>query len=261
MNLEYENFKLEMINEKYVKNNCLFICVSGSHSFGWAKKTSDLDLRFVFFPQLGQIVSPFFKYHTVSRIEKDVDITEYPVDHYLQLLCKGNGNAVDNLFEPKLAEQKEHVQSLQEIVKDSIHRGFIAHCLGYSCAIKKDFVIPSRLERYGVEKLLLCRYRVLLQGFNLLQGNIEYNLPRLLKTCDTQNCAEVLASYISDKETDVELIASAIEETSVLHDRLSHLLECSKLPHSERSLLISKLDRWIKQQYIGAEAPQGENKK
>ena len=259
MNIEYENFSLPMINRKYIEQSCLFVCVSGAHSFGWVTKKSDLDLRFVFFPEIGQLVSPFYKCHTQARVENNVDITEYPIDHYLRLLCKGNGNAVDNLFEPKIAEQKEHVQSLQEIVKGSIHRGFIAHCLGYSIHIKKDFDNPTRLEKYGVEKLLLCRYRVLLQGFNLLQGNIEHNLPRLLKTFDTLNCAEILDSYVSDKPIDQELMKDAIEETNLLHEKLGESLEKSELPNSEQSLLIIRLDNWIKKQYLGANAPQGDS--
>jgi predicted nucleotidyltransferase len=214
-------------------------------------------LRFVFFPAIEQLISPFYKCRTQARVENNIDITEYPIDHYLQLLCKGNGNAVDNLFEPKIAEQKEHVKSLQEIVKDNIHQGFIAHCLGYSIHIKKDFDNPTRLEKYGVEKLLLCRYRVLLQGFNLLQGNIEHNLPRLLKIFDTVNCAEILESYMSDKPIEQELVKEAVTETNLLHEQLWEVLEKSELSKSEQSLLIVRLDSWVKKQYLGANAPQG----
>lgn len=258
MNIQYENFTLQMVNKKYVEKDCLFVCVSGSHSFGWATKNSDLDLRFVYFPKIELMISPFYKRRTQSRIENNIDITEYPIDHYLQLLVKGNGNAVDNLFEPKIAEQKEHVKTLQEIVKDSLHKGFIAHCLGYSCAIKKDFDIPARLDRYGVEKLLLCRYRVLLQGLNLLEGNIEHNLPKLSNIFYTEHCNDVLAEYLASKKISEVLKEKAFTETNQLHEKLAVEMDKTELPSFDQSLIVVRIDRWLRQQYIGVNAPQSE---
>jgi len=62
-----------MVNEKWINEFCLFVGVSGSHSFGWATNKSDLDLRFVYFPPIEQLVSPFFKCHTKTRVENGID--------------------------------------------------------------------------------------------------------------------------------------------------------------------------------------------
>ena len=247
MDIKYEGFELEIVDPC----SCLFACISGAHSFGWVTPKSDLDVRFVIFTPIGQLISPFFKHHTQARMENNIDITEYPIDHYLQLLAKGNGNAVDNLFEPKLTEQKEAVQSLQEIVKANIHKGFIGHCLGYSLHIKKDFDIPSRLEKYGIEKLLLCRYRVLLQGMNLFQGQIEHNLPKLLKNWPTLHAQTILIAYTNSVPVAPEILDAAIEETDRLHVGLSEALNKSSLPSFHQSNIVVCLDRWIKQQYLG----------
>jgi hypothetical protein len=259
MDLKYENFTLRMIDSKWLKQYCLFACVSGAHSFGWVTPQSDLDVRFVVLTPIGQLVSPFFRHlpheWTTTKAE-NIDAVEYPIQHYLGLLSKGNGNAVDNLFEPKLAEQEKEVMSLQQIVKENIHKGFINHCLGYSISIKKDFENPQRIEKYGVQKLLLCRYRVLLQGFNLINGRIDFNLPRLLAKYPTNFGKGILNSYINGLQTEETVAQQAIDETTKIHYELAETLDSSDLPSFHHSNIIICLDRWIKKHYLGNEKTQ-----
>jgi predicted nucleotidyltransferase len=257
MDLKFENFNIPMVNKRWIESSCLFVSVSGSHSFGWATKDSDLDLRFVVCQNLAQLISPFYPFRTKARTDtnfsdgKPIDITEYEIGHYLHLLAKGNGNAIDNLFEPKLAEQKQQVQRLQQIVSENIHKGFIAHCLGYSKHIRKDFDVASRTDHYGIQKLLLCRYRTLLQGYHLLGGHIEHNLPKLLNCYSTQNGQAILTSYLNGYPINWNIVSDAINETDKLHQQLSDNLDKSDLPDSHDSLIEVRLDRWMRNYYLG----------
>jgi predicted nucleotidyltransferase len=248
MELKYENFAVEVDKERLKQS--LFVCVSGSHSFGWVTKKSDLDIRFVMMTPIGNLISPFFKYKTVQDLKQNVDITYYPIEQFLILLAKGNGNAVDNLFEPKLYSKENTVVDLQDIVRDNIHKGFVEHCLGYSTHILKDIKNETRLKKYGVEKLLLCRYRAVIQGFNLLLHRIDYNLPRLFKTCATQYGESILNLYINGGTLDNKYINLALEETTKIHDYVYKSLLKSSMKSKLDSSLITELDYWIKEQYL-----------
>lgn len=250
MNLEYDRFTLPMVDKHYLET-CLFVCVSGSHSFGWETKKSDLDIRFIELTPLEQIVDPFYPNRPRQTVEGDFDCNYYPIKDYLRLLAKGNGNAIDNLFEPKLWEQKESVKELQEIIQTHLHKGMLAHCLGYSSAIRKDFTNPNRLAKYGIQKLLLCRYRVLLQGLLILQGIIEYNLPKMLKQIPTQYSERLLSDYKSGVQTEVTELELIAQETEALHVQLWEEREKSNLPTQMLSCVEIPLGRWIKHKYLG----------
>jgi uncharacterized protein len=255
MNLTYRNFTVPMVDKHYLES-CLFVCVSGSHSFGWETEKSDLDLRYIEVTDLAQIISPFFPNRPRQKIKDNIDSNYYPLRDYLMLLAKGNGNALDNLFEPKLWEQKESVRELQEIIQTHIHKGILAHCLGYSHAICKDFTIPNRLQKYGIQKLLLCRYRILLQGMLILQGIIEYNLPRMLTQVPTQHCEKLLSDYkagIETPETELEIMA---KETETIHQLLWEKKDNANIPDQFHSCVEVPLGRWIEQKYLGKKVTQ-----
>jgi len=256
MNITYDKFNMCMVDKKFV-DACLFVCVSGSHSFGWKTDKSDLDLRFVVMPELSQIISPFYPMKTRQHIENkdtdnEIDITEYPISHFLVHLAKGNGNFVDNLFEPKLYEWKEEVKELQDIVKSHIHKGFIDHCLGYSKHIKNDLSNETRLEKYGKSKLLLTRYRTLMQGFALLDGKIEYNMDKLYKV--TSDIFSKLPITVRDNYVkgivDNDLLNYCITDTDDLDYLLMVERDTSSLPDRHKSTIDVLLDRWLRDRYI-----------
>jgi hypothetical protein len=251
MDITYGNFVIKDIDEDWLHRKCLFVCVSGSHSFGWVTSKSDLDARFIVMTDIGSLISPFNKSKTRQSIQENIDITYYPIEQFISLLAKGNGNAIDNLFEPKLWQFPQAVTSLKHIVSNNIHKGFIHHCLGYSTHILKDINNETRLERYGLEKLLLCRYRAVLQGLNLLNGNINYNLPELLGTYPTKWANGILTCYIAGGTIDRGMMGLALLETNDIHHYVYETMIKSNIPDTNDSPLITKLDEWIKEQYLG----------
>jgi predicted nucleotidyltransferase len=175
MKFTFDKFTFD-IDKLFLKFS-LFIVISGSHAYGWNTDASDLDVRHVFAPDIKQALSIFYKCRTKQHKEKHdegiIEFTTYPIQPFLGLLAKGNGNVLDNLFEatgppqPVIYADKPKVAQLQKIVLSHLHKGFLMHCTGYDIHLKKDMENETRLERYGREKLLLNRYKILLEGLIL----------------------------------------------------------------------------------------------
>jgi predicted nucleotidyltransferase len=249
VDLKYDRFTLYMVSPKFI-DDCLFIAVSGSHSFGWSRPQSDLDLRFVVMPDLAQLISPFYPLRNKEHMEGEVDCNYYPITNYLRQIARGNGNFLDNLFMPKLVEKKELVKSLQDIVKAELHLGFVDHCIGYAHNVGKDFLIPSRVKTHGMNKLLLMRFRELLKGLSLLEGRIEFDIRNLARDCDYTTPLDILETYLEGR-TDDALIAQAIGESEQLQKLLREERANSKMPTREQSTIEVPLDEWMKEYYLG----------
>jgi len=124
--MSIEGFTWEVDND--ILNTTLFTAISGSYSFGWSKKDSDLDIRETWFPLQNELMNPFWRPRTLQWKEKCeagiIDFVSYPLNIYLQLLNKGNGNLLENLFQPKMYENTSLVKELQSIVRKNIHKGY-----------------------------------------------------------------------------------------------------------------------------------------
>jgi len=162
-----------------------------------------------------------------------VDFVSYPIADYLRLLAKGNGNIIENLFEPKLYQNERLVNELQKIILESLHKGILKHYLGYSVSLKKDMENPSRLQRYGLDKLILCRYRVLLAGLLVeKRKEIIYNLNEQHKFIKTDFCSDILTHYLLHSDASKPLLTNAQEELEKLCDALKRVITQSTLPSS-----------------------------
>lgn len=224
-----------------------------AHAYGWRRDDSDLDVRVVYFPDVQQALSVFWRASTKQHRHENVDFTEYPIQQYLRLLAKGNGNVLDNLFEEKLYEpNSQRTKRLQRIVLDGLHKGFLYHCLGYSSNLVKDMANTTRLARYGTSKLLLNRYKILLQGLILEEHRkVEYNLRRMHNYIQTDYCLKLLDSFVDN--TKFDQIAMARTETDSLYVQLADATETSKLPDYHQSALDVTLDRWLINHYLKEE--------
>jgi len=240
----------EFLMDKAVLQDSLYIVVSGSHAYGWSTLNSDLDLRRVFYPTVRQALSVLFRcknnFYKDESNGKIVECTEYPIQNFILLLSKGNGNVLDNLFQASnddlcIVRKDEEVKELQQIVLDEIHDGFRKHFLGYDVSLQKDLSNESRLTKYGKEKLLLNRYRLLLEGIILCEHReVVYNLPRQMKYIDTKYCEDLLNSYLEGKK--FHRHNDCISEIEELRKRLESLQlpSYSALPHCLDTWLIDK---------------------
>ena len=248
---KYDRFRWAVDN--ILVKDLLFIGISGSHTYGWNREDSDLDIREVWFPDIAQILSPFYKPRTKTEYRFDnTDFVSYPANIYIRLLDKGNGNMLENLFQHKVYENKKLVDELKDITLKNLHTGFLKHYAGYSLNMKKDFTNESRLKKVGIVKLILTRYRVLLSGILLnTYKEVIYNLNEQHKKFMTDHCLPLLEKYKNNEEISGKLIKSAINET----DRLDKIL---KEDHIDKPNLIPaeqspspSLNRWFVNYYEG----------
>ena len=241
---KFEGFDF-MVDNAYLKH-CLLIAISGAHSYGWATPKSDLDIRMVWVPDLAQAVSPFFpgkpKSWSETFEDKSIDFAEYPLNHYLRLLCKGNVNAVENLFEPHLFSDAKLVETLQKIVLSHQHQGAVASYLGYAESLFKDMVNPTRLAKYSLTKLLLQAYRVLLGGLCYCQNKILFSLQKQSKVLQTEHCLSLLELYLKDSVPPQDLVSQAKLELASLKQSLTQAKQ--SLPTAELGDPMIELDHW-----------------
>lgn len=236
----------EFYTDKKSMESLLFISISGAHAYGWSTKESDLDIREVTVPRIQQLISPFFQMKTKSWTEeslngnkKIIDIVNYPIDHFLRLLNKGNGNTLDNLFQEKLIERTEEVKDLQDIVFEHLHQRFILHQIGYAKSIWHDLSVQSRLEKYGRKKLYLQLYKTLRQGIILAKyKEIVFNV--------IEQQEYLSSNYILNLLSNNKMKSQQIEE------ELAHLtaeLVSMKDSFPEHSTLDIALDYWLRELY------------
>lgn len=187
--LSYSGFKFEVD-----PSDLLFLAVSGSHSYGTARSDSDLDLRGVVFPsfrdairlQGSQMKTQFYK------LTDDIDVEFVPIRKWLQILLKGNGNYLENLWQEKVypkeyrpwedylveqVEKRADIINLKQLVmKHALSKKYRNHYIGFAKSQQKDF-----FQRYKT-KCLLYVYRVLMSGIVLYRhGNVEYNVKEMAR--------------------------------------------------------------------------------
>jgi len=250
--MKFDRFNFELKN--VIRQDNLFLVVSGSHAYGWNTVKSDLDLRYVYFPKLSHVLSIDFRGKPFEYKEGnngEIDCTVYPIQSFLRLLAKGNGNSIDNLFQASgsnsIFYKKEEVEKLQDIVMRNLHVGVIDHCLGYDESLIKDLNNEVRIARYGKKKLLLCRYKILLEG-NILAdyGNVVYNLREQQSWIKTKHCIPLLDSYLNTEY--IEDYNPQVKEIDKLRFRLKTTKESLKLSNSNENLKL-QLDSWLLNHY------------
>lgn len=241
MKFNYEGFEFEYSGQ-YVKD-VLFIAISGAHSYGWKREDSDLDVRLVWFPDLTQALSVIHRGRTKQTQKDKIDFVSYPIHNFLGLLVKGNGNSLENLFQEKLYQHKNLVEELQKLTLNNLHLGFLKHYLGYYSTLKKDMNNPSRLEKYGIQKLILASYRVLRAGIILAKDKkVIYNLQEQTKNHASYMYKWILDDYLQSKQSSPKNIKDALKELDRLEIELKKYIAGVSWSPTFPSIVF---DRWL----------------
>lgn len=210
--------------------NILFLCISGSHSYGFAKPKSDIDYRGVFVPTAKEIIA--------LKPEKDIivktkpDITIYSLLRWSRLLVKGNGNMLENLFQPKLIEHRL-TKKLQQIVQaDIISKAFYNHYKGYAW--------QCWLQRHKGIKWPLHTARLLLSGIHLFEtGKVETNLLNLNKKFELGLVDKMIEINMTGKG---KLGKIELEQLAKLFNQLEDAKQKSKLKERPK---IGRFDKFV----------------
>jgi len=253
MEFEYKNFKIDF-DKAFIKS-CLMISVSGAHAYGWATAESDIDVISVWMPDISQVLSIQFRgQNKEEKIEVDnkktMDYKSYPLYNFMRLIIKGSGNAIENLFQDKLYSRDYLVKELQDIVMKNLHSKFLGHYdRYYEKTLKKDMLNYTRLEKYGIQKLILNSYRVLRTGIILAEKKtLIYNIIDQDKYFSNNLCLNILSDYVFDLTTNITILAKARKEINQLSLLLKEKIkECDWYKIFPSNIL----DSWLKKYYLG----------
>ena len=236
MKLSYDRFKFE-----FPTRDLLFIAVSGSHSYGTNRPDSDLDLRAVTMPNIRDVlrIDGNVMQNTKRSIHEEIDIEIVPIVKWLRIILKGNGNYLENLWQPKVfpiwgkmnspsETSKVHmIRELQSLVMEhGLSKRFRNHYLGFARSQQKDFYQKWKT------KCLLYTYRVLMSGIVLYKDNIvEYDLRELLKICPSSYVQMLMDRYDSEQSIMNDAITRDVQaEFDIMEEVLHQYADESELP-------------------------------
>lgn len=203
----------------------LYATIVGSHAFGYALPTSDLDVRGVHLLSLHHILGLDAQMHeTIEVREQEAGVTIEFATHDLKkvisLLLKGNGNVLESLFSPqKVASSPAHVL-LQRLAQGCITKRCAAHYKGMAYQQQRNL-------KNDEIKSLIHTYRCLLTGIHLMRfGQMELYLPTLAENYPlAQDLIARRGQRLSEHE---KLHHSAFVE--MLMNTLHQATEASPLP-------------------------------
>jgi uncharacterized protein len=162
--------------------NALFWTISGAHLYGFPSVDSDIDIR-------GSFLTPYRDLLGLTRTQdthektdtiagREVDFVAYEAAKLLQLLVKGNGNALEMVFSPLVVGGEEFLRELRPIAAKAACRASVHHYRGFYQSQRKQF---EKDEPKKV-KTLLYAYRTVLTGIHLMRtGEVIPHLPTLCK--------------------------------------------------------------------------------
>lgn len=193
--------------------NKIFEIKFGSHLFGTATPTSDLDIKGIYLPTAREIVLGNYKstiQQSRSKADKerntkdDVDREYFTLDRYLELLCEGQTVAMDMFFATDEVlmplSDGDHSSEIFRIVrenKDKLITKNVMPMIGYS---------RTQAAKYGVKG---SRMDALKRTLVLLETLPLYD--RLASWTDALNAlVEECASFVSFEKTPLVSIVNLL---------------------------------------------------
>ena len=180
----------------------LFATITGTHQYGFTSPDSDIDVR-------GAYVAPNTDVSTTKRgknhasfmgiiDDREVDGVVFEIDRYVELVLKGSGNLIEELFSPVILMPGDYLEELRAAVRGCLSRRIIRHYLGFfdSC-IKK-----LRSDKKPPEvKTALYAQRLALTGIKLLkQGRLQAHLPTLAEEFELDHVEGWIAMKVTEHE-------------------------------------------------------------
>lgn len=160
--------------------HALFWTISGAHLYGFPSVDSDVDVRGAFLAPtrslLGLARPADTHEQTDTHAGREVDFVAHEAAKLFALLAKGNGNALENVFSPLVADGEAFLEQLRPIAAKAACRASVHHYRGFFQSQRKQF---EKDEPKKV-KTLLYAYRTVLTGIHLMRtGEVVAHLPTL----------------------------------------------------------------------------------
>ena len=128
--LQQELDKFQQNIAKRIPGKILFTKIAGSHSYGLATETSDVDFIVVYQAPLREVLSTSQLTETVDG--KDPDFQAHEIGKFCRLLLKGNPNIVECLFTERWTKAKTEWFGLPDMREQFINQTTLKQYLGYA---------------------------------------------------------------------------------------------------------------------------------
>ena len=236
--------KLYETMDEVAKEDTLFLCICGSHSYGTAIETSDIDVRGIFYRPLKDFLGariPSVKH--LVKTGKEIDYELHEIAKFGGLLMKGNPNTLDWLYSPyyKLYKmKKDEFLELRAIGKEFITKLIYKPYFGmhrHNLSHNRNFTDPKK-TLIMIRSLLECKHA-------LLNREIEQDLKKLMNKYDLQDWfidlmeAKIHKKSMSSRGFELMRLIEKLEKD------MGTALENSHLPEVPTDESKDKLDDFI----------------
>lgn len=215
-------------NEKWLKDNTIYLTKHGSHCYGTATPTSDLDVRGVCIPPVKTYNFGILNNFEQVIFSEPIDLTVFGITKFVQLCLNANPNTLEILF----TEEEDHL-----FINDDgrklldIRDSFLSKKLRYSLA----GYAHSQLKRIKTHKNWLFRGKIpkpKREDFDLLEHNKLLPEAQLLE----------IEGAIRKKFEDWTIDTSGMDESTTIKfkNELYDILIDLKINHDDMDLYAAR---------------------
>ena len=232
----------------------LFLTLSGAHLYGWADDESDWDVRGCHYGDIEQVLGLQHPPQTVSNTFEgqlgEVDVVSHELGKFCRLLCKPNGNLLEQIYSPHVIFENDAMAELRELAKDVICKKLFFHYRGFWEQQHK------RYSKGPHKKLrqLLYQFRVLMTGMHvLLSGHVVADIRDLIETHSVGGRGQLSVGLLMRRKRDGQWLDEMAEATiarvilPTLVERLEYAHENSTLPDKPRT---DRINEWLVEQRL-----------
>ncbi len=222
---------LQTMVRQYATYLIPFATLSGSHAFGCSTSSSDYDVHGTHLLPLDVVLGLDTPSETIEKKMEmpgegiEIDLATHDLRKFVQLLLKGNGNVLEDLYSPLVVIASPVLDELRTLAQGCITKRLALHYRGMAYN-------QQRRMKINELKKLLHMYRCLLMGIHLMRtGTLEMHLPTL---ADEYSCSEV-HRLIVFKEQGFDYIpddsgSQLLSQVEMLRVKLEHAHSISSLP-------------------------------
>ena len=159
------------------QKDIIYLCESGSKTYGFATEKSDLDLRGIYLDSIDNLFAVHRGRYSIEGFSEDrkVDWQVFEIQKFLSLLCKGNFNILEWIFTPYV--YKNECNWLKPIGTLSFSKQMGNHVRGWTYSMyKMDWDEPKKCL-YAIRPLMvyinLIETKQFISDINLLKERFD----------------------------------------------------------------------------------------
>ena len=190
-------------------NEIVYLCVSGSHLYGYAHGNSDVDVRGCYIMPLDRVIGIG---HTRYVLERNIqlpaspliDLQAFDIKKEVELVMANNSNVYENIFAIPFKTTHEHVLLKSFATLALTTRIYYPYHGTAISAFEKYVSNYAQSGRHADirQKHILSVFRILMSGIFVLEtGKIETNMRKLCGYFDDKEVSKLATSQMLHGDT------------------------------------------------------------